>query len=480
MINLPLRARLTLLVTTLFAVALIAVAAIGLNRIEASLESESRDHAAALLDDYLAQLQGGTLGPAQPDADEATRFVYLSSDGSELSNTEFQRILFSAFDPAFGPIPLPENFPPLPDGATAEGVVVVEAGVLDVAIDPTADNQVVELDLGDLVTAVGLPVTIGGEALTIAVSSPLRPVQDSVRAMTRLFVVLVPLLTLLVAAGTWLLVGRSLRPVHAITTQVDQITTRNLEQRVPETTATDEVGHLARTMNKMLAGLQTARDQQRQFISDASHELRSPITATQATLEVAQANPDTTDWPATAKILHDENNRLATLVDDLLLLARLEETGTLALNDTIDLDEIFLLEARRPHPTDVNIKVEDPARIRGDLATLTRAARNLIDNAPRHATSQVSVTIANDGAETTITIVDDGPGIPDGDLEHIFERFTRLDNSRNRSSGGGAGLGLAITKQIIAAHSGTITATTGPSAGAVFTLRFPIETSAAK
>ena len=321
-------------------------------------------------------------------------------------------------------------------------------------------------------TAVGLPVTIGDEAVTIGVSSPLQPVQDSLHAMTRLFAVLVPLLTMLVAAGTWLLVGRSLRPVHAITTQVDQITTQNLEQRVPETTATDEIGHLARTMNKMLGGLQTARDQQHQFISDASHELRSPITATQATLEVARANPDTTDWPATAEILHDETTRLAALVDDLLLLARLDETGTRELTDDIDLDELFLTEARRPHPTNVNIRVEAPARIRGDLATLRRAARNLIDNAAQHATTTVTVTITNNDTQATVSIADDGPGIADHELERIFERFTRLDNSRNRTSGGGAGLGLAITKQIITAHNGTIGASNSPTGGALFTLRF--------
>ena len=484
MSTLRLRTRLTLLVTTLFMLALIAAAAIGLDRIETSLESETRDNAEALLYDYLGQLQGGTVGPAQPDADEATRFVYLDAGGSELTNAEFQRILFSAFDPTLGSVPLPDDFPPLPEGFpalpegfTVDGVVIVEAGTLNIAVDPTSDDQTLKLDLGDKVTTVGLPVTIGDSAVTIGVSSPLQPVQDSLDAMTRLFAVLVPLLTLLVAAGTWLLVGRSLRPVHAITTQVDQITTQNLEQRVPETTATDEIGHLARTMNKMLAGLQAARDQQHQFISDASHELRSPITATQATLEVARANPDTTDWPATAEILHDETTRLAALVDDLLLLARLDETGTHELRDDIDLDELFLAEARRPHPTDVNIRVEAPARIRGDLATLTRAARNLIDNAAQHATTAVTVTITNDGTDATVSIADDGPGIADDDLERIFERFTRLDNSRNRASGGGAGLGLAITKQIITTHNGTITASNGPSRGAVFTLRFEVGTT---
>lgn len=473
MTNLTLRARLTLLVTAVFAAALIGAAAIGLNRIESSLESEIRTNAETLLSDYLGQLQGGVLGPAQPDATETTRFVYLDADGTELSSLEFQMILLSTFLPPLDTSQVLEGLPPLPDGVTPEGVVIVDAGIIELVRDPSSDGSPIDLDLGEQVAAVGVPLSLGDQAVTIGVSSPLKPVRDSVQAMTRLFAVLVPLLTMLVAAGTWLLVGRSLRPVHTITTQVDQITTHNLDERIPEAASTDEVGHLARTMNKMLAGLQTARDQQRQFISDASHELRSPITATQATLEIAQANPDTTNWPVTAQTLYDANARLAALVDDLLLLARLDETGAPDFRDDIDLDEVFLQEARRPHPAKVNLTVEMPARIRGDQATLTRAASNLIDNAARHATSAVSVTVTKDANDAIVTIADDGPGIPPDELERIFERFTRLDDSRNRATGGGAGLGLAITKKIVAAHNGTITAANQPNSGAVFTLRIP-------
>ncbi len=480
MTKLTLRTRLTLLVTALFASALIAAALIGLNRIESSLQTETRDNAEALLFDYLGQLQGGVLGPAQPDATEATRFVYLDANDSELTLIEFQTILLAALDPPVGSGQFPDGFPPLPEGATSDGIVIVDSGIVELTVDPSSGGDPIDLELGEEVAAVGLQLSLGDQAVTIGVSSPLKPVQDSVDAMTRLFAILVPLLTLLVAVGTWLLVGRSLRPVHAITTQVDQITARNLEERVPETATTDEVGHLARTMNKMLAGLQDARDQQRQFISDASHELRSPITATQATLEVARANPDLTDWPATAEILHDENTRLAALVDDLLLLARLDETGTSEFREDIDLDELFLAEARRPHPAQVNIKVEAPARTRGDSATFTRAARNLVDNAARHAASTVTITMTNDGTEAIVTIADDGPGIPKDELDRIFERFTRLDDARNRSTGGGAGLGLAITKEIVTSHNGKITASNDPSAGAVFTLRFPSGTAAAK
>ena len=473
MSKLPLRARLTLLVAALFAIALTTAAVVGLDQIETSLETETRDNAEALLFDYIGQLEGGALGAAQPDAQEATRFLYLGPDGAELNDAEFRSILFTSIESGFEPFPLPEGFPPLPDELATGGIVIVEAGQLPIAINSAVGDQPIALDQGDDVTAVGLGVTIGEQDLTIGVSSPLRPVRDSIDAMTRLFLILVPALTLLIAGGTWFLVGRALRPVSAITTHVDRITTHNLEERVPETEATDEIGHLARTMNKMLAGLHTARDQQRQFISDASHELRSPITATRATLDVARANPGSTDWLATAKILHDENTRLATLVDDLLVLARFDETRSVDLKDDIDLDELFLAEAERPHACPVGVKVDSPVRLQGDLSAMTRAARNLVENAARHASSSVVVTIAVDESHAIVSIADDGPGIPDADLDRIFERFTRLDDSRQRSDGGGAGLGLAITKQIIAAHNGTITATNPTSGGALFTLTFP-------
>lgn len=226
-------------------------------------------------------------------------------------------------------------------------------------------------------------------------------------------------------------------------------------------------------MNRMLARLQHARDAQRQFISDASHELRSPITATQATLEVARGQADQADWTATADILHQENVRLATLVDDLLLLAQLDETSSPLVAQDVDLDELCLAEANRPHPTSVHVHVDAPARIRGNPQNLARAIRNLVDNASRHATSRVDITISLDHTTAVIEVADDGPGIPPADLERVFDRFSRLDTSRSRALGGGAGLGLAIAKHIVTAHNGALTASNRTNGGARFTLTIP-------
>ena len=267
--------------------------------------------------------------------------------------------------------------------------------------------------------------------------------------------------------------SRALRPVDAITAQVDRITTNNLHQRVPEPAADDELGRLANTMNQMLSRLEHAQHAQRQFISDASHELRSPITATQATLEVARNPAVETDWSATADVLLEENARLSSLVDDLLFLARLDETATTG-TEHVDLDELCLTEADRPHPRPVQVHVERPARVQGNPGQLARAIRNLVDNAADHATNRVDVTLAVTDNTAIITIADDGPGIPTADRDRIFDRFSRLDSSRNRTQHGGAGLGLAITKKIVEAHRGTITAD-DPDEGARFVISLPRE-----
>jgi signal transduction histidine kinase len=334
---------------------------------------------------------------------------------------------------------------------------------------------------GPDVIAVGAPITLGESEITIAVSSPLQPVRDSIDRVREGLLLSVPLLVLAIAFATWLIVGRALRPVEAMTARVDRITAESLDQRVPQPVGRDELSHLASTMNKMLARLQTSRDAQRQFISDASHELRSPITATQATLEVAQRDPDNVDWHKTSGVLFDENLRLAGLVDDLLLSASLDEAPLGTDLTEVDLDEVCISEAARPHPCEVHVRVESPARVRANLGHVTRAVRNLVDNAARHATTRVDVVVASIDGFGVIEIVDDGPGIAPESLNVIFERFTRLDESRHRASTsearrGGAGLGLAITRQIAQAHGGSVTAENRPDdSGARLTLQLPIE-----
>lgn len=294
-----------------------------------------------------------------------------------------------------------------------------------------------------------------------------------------LAVVLLVLLLLALGAITWFSLGRALSPVGSMIAQVDQIGAESLHQRVPVPAAKDELQQLATTMNRMLDRLQRASESQHQFISDASHELRSPITATGATLEVARANPESADWQQVASVVEEENDRLAALVDDLLILARLDEDRTQPLTDVIDLEELLLAEAERTHPVDVSVRVVAPARITGNLATVTRAIRNLVDNAAAHASTAVQIEVDGSGNDAVgpfavIRIHDDGAGIPPDQSERIFERFVRIDESRNRADGGGAGLGLAIARGIADTHGGTVSLDSTSTSGSSFSLRLPL------
>ena len=296
-----------------------------------------------------------------------------------------------------------------------------------------------------------------------------------------LALIALPLLLLGLGAITWFSLGRALGPVAAMIDQVDNIGADSLDQRIEVPAADDELKHLATTMNQMLDRLQGSNERQRQFISDASHELRSPITATSATLEVARARPDEADWEQVAAIVDEENTRLARLVDDLLLLARMDEDAVTSSPDhtaEVDLDEICLAEADRPHPVEVSVRVIEPARVVGNVSTLTRAIRNLVENGAAHATTSVWIEVDQQGEEAVVRVSDDGPGVAPEYAEKIFERFVRVDESRarngsNSQTNGGAGLGLAIARRVAQNHQGRLELTQHQGIGATFELALP-------
>jgi signal transduction histidine kinase len=308
----------------------------------------------------------------------------------------------------------------------------------------------------------------------------LAQVQRSVDALRGALAVGLPVLVVVVAASAWVLVGRALRPVEAIRAEVDEITGSTMHRRVPEPPTGDEIGRLARTMNAMLVRLDLTATRQRQFVSDASHELRSPVAAIRTVLEVARRKGDAADWPAVADTALAEESRLEALLDDLLLLALQDEngatTGAAAGWEPVDLAAIATAEARRPRPLPVEVTHHangaGPLVVAGDADHLTRVVGNLLDNATRHAASTVRVGISPDAATVRLTVDDDGPGIPPDDRERVFERFTRLDGSRARHEGG-TGLGLAVVRTIVTRHRGQIRAEASPLGGARLTLHLP-------
>ena len=310
--------------------------------------------------------------------------------------------------------------------------------------------------------------------ITLIAERSITEVDETVDSITDALFVGVPLLVLLVGGLTWWFAGRALRPVEAIRAEAAAITGSTIHRRVPEPTTDDEVGRLARTMNSMLDRLEETSLRQRRFVSDASHELRSPVAVIRTQLEVALRRGDATDWPSVAHRVLAEDQRLEEAVGELLELARSEEGEELRTTD-VDLDEIVLEEVARPRRIAVDPSRVSAGRVHGNAAQLTSVVRNLLDNGCRHATTRVDIHVVVDGPEVVLIVDDDGPGVPVGDRERVFERFTRLDEGRSRDAGG-VGLGLAMVRAIAERHGGHVTIEDAPIGGARFVVRLPTAT----
>ncbi|WP_426502892.1 sensor histidine kinase [Dactylosporangium sp. McL0621] len=323
------------------------------------------------------------------------------------------------------------------------------------------------------IVATGVDTTDGPR--TVLVAQSLDEVNDGTEATIGALAVGLPLLTTVVGVATFLFVGRSLRPVEAMRRQAATITAQNLHTRLPVPAATDEVAALATTMNTMLDRIEDATAAQRRFVADASHELRSPLATLHAGLDILER----IDLPHHAvthvQRMHRESTRMATLIADLLLLARADESGLRLRHDDVDLDDLVYTERDRVAAQHPHVRLElhvTPTRVQGDPQQLQRVLRNLLDNAARHAASQVRIDLSGDDDHADVTITDDGPGIPPADRERVFGRFVRLDDTRSRD-GGGTGLGLAIARDIVTTHGGTITVDDAPSGGAALHVHLP-------
>lgn len=287
----------------------------------------------------------------------------------------------------------------------------------------------------------------------------------------------VPLLTLIVAAITWLLTGRALRPVRSITERAATITGGSLDARVPVPDSGDEISRLALTVNEMLDRLENDDRARRRFISDASHELRSPVAVMRNDAEVALSHPDTADARRLATVVAGESARLSTIIDDLLALARRDE-GVAPPASEVDLDDIVLVEAARTRRIPIETGRVSAGRVRGRRDELSRLVNHLLDNAARHARSKVVVALQTSPSagvrSVDLTVDDDGPGIDDADRQRIFERFVRLDEARTRDEGG-TGLGLAVVRSIAERTGGSVRVDRSPAGGARFVVSFPAD-----
>ncbi|MBK0418352.1 HAMP domain-containing histidine kinase [Leucobacter sp. CSA1] len=347
----------------------------------------------------------------------------------------------------------------------------------DYSDDDAAELPTVAEDRFERIRIDGEPYLVASErtdAGVLTVGRPLEQVDEAVATAATLLAVAVPLAVLLIGGVVWIVAGRALAPVERMRRQVDDIDASELDRRLDGGGAGDEIDRLAGTMNGMLDRLERSQRTQRQFVSDASHELRSPLATVRQHAELAAAHPETTSAEELTQVVLHEGARMQELVEALLLLARLDEHRGIGPAAVVDVDDLAFAEIRRLRGLGVVVDGRgiSPGRVRGSSALLGRALRNLADNAARHARQRVAIRVRAEGDRVVVTVEDDGAGVAPDQRERVFERFFRLDEGRARDAGG-SGLGLAIVREVALAHGGAVSVGSGESGGAVFTLVLP-------
>ncbi|MDX6245049.1 MAG: hypothetical protein QOE76_2772 [Frankiales bacterium] len=334
-----------------------------------------------------------------------------------------------------------------------------EPALFSFSADPTRLNPqlrtVSGTPLGEGPSRVAVVATSRPPRYQVFVVIPLNQVSTSTAQLAAALGAGVPALLALLAGATWLLTGRALRPVERLRRQAADITVTDLHRRVDVPSGGGELGRLADTLNDLLDRLDDSMARQRRFVADAAHELRSPVAAIRAQLEVNDrvSHPGRAATAATT-----ESVRLSQLVEDLLALAQLDARPE-PRSEPVDLDDLAHGEAsllRNRTTLAVDTRSVRPVQILGDPGLLSRALRNLLDNAARYAVSRITVDVLRAGDCAEVVVADDGPGIPAADRLRVLERFTRLDIARARDSGG-VGLGLAIVNDVVTAHGGRVT-----------------------
>jgi len=339
-----------------------------------------------------------------------------------------------------------------------EPISVVRPAPGKTAKEQLANAPVLGVDDEVLVSARG--VEVKDEAYVVLVAEPLEVQTDTLRTVALLLLAAAPLLVALVGVAVWVLVGQSLKTVERIRRQVAEIDGRRLSERVEVPPTGDEIAALTVTMNQMLDKLEHSDSTHRAFFSDASHELRSPLSTLVTTAEVASLDATGKTWLDMQQTVLSESSRMQSLVEDLLTLAKVDAHQLQLDIQEVDLEDVLDSEITRLRTVSrLQITAElEPARVHGDERRLTQVFRNLLDNAARYARSAISVRLERRAADVVVSVDNDGEIISLQDRNRVFERFARLDSSRS-SDGGGSGLGLAISREIMLAHGGTVVAT---------------------
>jgi two-component system, OmpR family, sensor kinase len=418
------------------------------------------------------------------DSTLATRASQISLGLAAPGEGEFQDVS----DAALRQLPGSESAAQLLDGRgivlESSGDAVAEkpmVGADDLATVRRGDpvNQTVALgpDAEPFrVLAIGLP---GAGERIVVVATSLDTVDASVGRLTTLLLLAGPALLLVAGLGGWWLARGALAPVSRITRTAGAIGIEHLDERVEVPTTADEIHDLAVTMNGMLERLQRGVADQRRFIADASHELRTPLAVMRAELEVNLREPGLPpEARETLASMYEEIEAMGAMVEDLLTLARADEGELRLTPEPMDLHatavQVRDALATVAATSSVEVRLEgDRAPVLADRRRIEQVLRNLLANAITYAGrgGHVVISTGTEGGSARCLVRDDGPGIPEAARPHVFDRFFRADPSRTR---GGAGLGLAICREIVAAHGGGIEVTSEEGRGTTFTFSIPL------
>ncbi|MDT0613720.1 sensor histidine kinase [Streptomyces lancefieldiae] len=461
------RARATLAATLVVAVALVAAGTAVLLSLRSNLLGEAGTQAERSAREVATELAVGTPygdlslvddRPVQV-VDEDGRLVAASEDLERISGTGVTAVKPQPAAPRDGEHDEADE----DDDDSGESLGPGEIGERTTVSDGSAT---IDGDAEDYRFAAVPVETEDRGLLTVYAGAPLSAEHGAVNTALTVMLIGFPVLLAVVAWVTWLVTRRALRPVEGIRREMAAITaSEDLARRVPVPGTHDEVARLASTTNETLAALESSVERQRRFVADASHELRSPIASLRTQLEVAAAHPELLDLDGAVA----DTVRLQRLAADLLLLARLD-AGERPADARVDLAALAREEAGGR--TGVSVRAGGEVTVAGSRGQLGRVLANLLDNAQRHARSAVEVSVRRDGGLAVVAVADDGEGVPAADRERIFERFVRLDAARSRDDGG-AGLGLAIARDVAVRHGGTLTVHDAPAGGALFELRLP-------
>ncbi len=337
-------------------------------------------------------------------------------------------------------------------------------------------------DSGQPFRVMASPVTRNGQLQLVVVAESLQSSDEAVRRTLVLLLVLCPAAILLAGIGGWVLVRNALTPVERMRRKAQRIGIDQLDERLVASNPADEIGALAATLNEMLDRLQAGVIARQRLIADASHELRTPLAAMRAELDVNLR--DSRRTPAERAVMHsvrEEVDRMTRIVTNLLTLARADD-GRLRIDVAeLELGDVVAAAVSQlePFATQKGVRLEvqtGPCPAEGDAERLQQALTNLIENAIEFTPAEKTVKVScwRSGEEAGVTVADEGPGIPKDAQEHVFERFYKLDPSRSRQSGG-AGLGLAISYEIVHAHHGRIWVESDEGRGSAFSIALPAQ-----